>query len=278
MRVMEECGMEITSRDNRFVREMRRLLSDAKARRESGRFVLEGARLCGDALRSEVRVEAVLTTPRAAAQNAALLDALREACGECHTISAPLAGYIGDTVTPQGIFCICRMERPVPVLDNPAAFGTIRKNGRYLALENMQDPTNLGTIIRTAEAFGLDGLLLSDGCCDLYNAKVLRGSMGGVLRLPSFAAGDLARTVPALREMGFTCWACVADSAAVPLHRASLGNGCVCLIGNEGAGLRGETIAACTGRLTIEMTGRAESLNAAMAAGIVLWEMVRPVR
>ena len=270
--------MEITSRDNRFVREIRRLLTDAKARRESGRFALEGARLCGDALRSGVRVEAVLATPRAASQNASLLNALRDVCGECHTISDKLAGYIGDTVTPQGIFCICRTERPVPVLDNPAAFGTIRKNGRYLALENMQDPANLGTVIRTAEAFGLDGLLLSDGCCDLFNAKVLRGSMGGALRLPFFAAGDLASTVPVLREMGFSCWACVADAAAVPLHRASLGPGCVCLIGNEGAGLRGETIAACTGSLTIEMAGRAESLNAAMAAGIVLWEMARPAR
>ena len=151
---------------------------------------------------------------------------------------------------------------------------TIEPHARYLALEDIQDPANLGTVIRTAEALGLSALLLSDGCCDPYNPKVLRGSMGGVFRLPLLPAGDLAHTAEILGRRGVRCFACVPQGGE-DLRRAGLSAGAVCLIGNEGRGLRPETAAACTGRLTIPMGGRAESLNAAMAAGIVMWELCR---
>jgi TrmH family RNA methyltransferase len=185
-------------------------------------------------------------------------------------ISEELARYIGDTASPQGIFSVCKM------LDNCCTFDTISKNKKYLALEDMQDPTNLGTVIRTAEALGLDGLLLSAGCCDLYNPKVLRGSMGGVFRLPVYMVGDMEKTIIALQnEHELCCYACVVDTDATPLHQINFTSGSVCVIGNEGNGLRDHTIDACSHRLTIRMPGRAESLNASMAAGIVMWEMVR---
>ena len=133
----------------------------------------------------------------------------------------------------------------------------------------------MGTIIRTAEALGLDGILLSDGCCDIYNPKVLRASMGGVFRLPLMRVGDMAQTVVTLQEKGMTAFACVVDSTATPITSAAMGEGAVALIGNEGNGLRAETIAACKHSVTIPMAGRAESLNASMAAGIILWEMCR---
>ena len=145
----------------------------------------------------------------------------------------------------------------------------------YLALEDLQDPGNLGTVVRTAEALGFGGLILSAGCCDLYNPKVLRGSMGGVFRLPAYITADMVTTVGRLRTKGFRCFACVPDEDALPVQTAPFGPGSICLIGNEGNGLRPETVAACGERLTIPMAGRAESLNASMAAGIVLWEMAR---
>ncbi len=266
--------MTITSRDNRYVKEIRHLLTDAKYRRQTGLFALEGARLCGDAAASGVIVRAVLYTVRGAEQYPSQMEGLRRACQDnpgaaLIEISEELSRYIADTMAPQGIFCMCE------TLDNAAALATIKRNGRYAALEDVQDPGNLGTVIRTAEALGLDGLFLSSGCCDIYNPKVLRASMGGVFRLPIRRVEGMAGKVEELQSQGLTCWACVVDADAVPVQQAGLGEGCVCLIGNEGNGLRSETVAACQGRLTIPMLGRGESLNASMAAGIVLWEMIR---
>lgn len=261
--------MQITSRDNRLIKEGRRLLADARARRETGRFVIEGARLCEDAALSGVPIETVLCTPRAAEAYGRQMAAL-DACGAPRVeITEEIARHLADTASPQGIFCVCR------TLDKRGGLDTIKRMGKYLALEDMQDPANLGAIIRTAEAFGLDGLLLSAGCCDMYNPKVLRASMGGVFRLPCVAVPDMAPAVKELQAVGMTCLACVPDAAATPLPRAALGPGTVCLIGNEGNGLRPGTMEACAGRVTIPMAGRAESLNASMAAGIVLWEMMR---
>lgn len=214
-------------------------------------------------------VRTVLYTARAAEQYGAYLGPLLSVCPDCREIAAPLAGPAVGHADPQGIFCICRR------LDNRLPLGKIKRNGRYLLLEDVQDPGNLGTIVRTAEAFGIDGLFLTAGCCDLYNPKVLRGSMGGVLRLASARTEDPSSLLACLREKGLSAFACVADAGARPVQQTRLGEGCVCLIGNEGAGLRPETAALCDERITIPMKGRAESLNASIAAAIVLWEMTR---
>lgn len=264
--------MTITSRDNQFVRQVKRLLSDSGARRAEGLFAIEGARLCADAAMSGVKIRTLLYTAESGNIYASQLEILRSKCKETYEISAPLSKAIGDTSTPQGVFCVCEL------LDNRTGLDTIEyiakpKTG-YLALENLQDPANMGAIIRTAEALGLDGLLLSDGCCDIYNPKVLRGSMGGVFRLPPIHVGSMTKAAEKLTAAGIACYACVIGNDADLVGQTSLSS-CVCIIGNEGNGLRPETITACTGRITIPMAGRAESLNAAMAAGIVMWEMTK---
>lgn len=269
-------AMLITSRDNHLVRKVRQLLADSKARRNEGMFAVEGARLCADAARSHIKIRYGLYTAGAAAVYGPYLEELRAACPDVYEITDSIAKAIGDTATPQGLFCVCNL------LDNRTGLDTIIKNLSpgigCLALENVQDPANLGAVIRTAEALGLNGLILSSGCCDLYNPKVLRGSMGGVFRLPIAVVGDMADAVRELQDGGTDCWACVVDRDAEPLTRAAFGPNCVCLIGNEGGGLRPETAAACAHRVTIPMGGRAESLNASMAAGIVMWEMARANR
>lgn len=258
--------MEITSRENRIIKEVRRLLGDAKYRRECGLFVAEGARLCGDAVRSHIVVETALLTARARRQYADVAAVVESVAGQVAEIPESLSDHLGDTDTPQGIFCICRV---------PSLFHTLDVSGRYAALERIQDPGNLGTMIRTAEAFGLHGMLLSNGCCDPYSPKVLRSSMGGVFRLPLIAVGSLADRLPQLHTEGFRSYACVVDSDAATVQQTSFPAGSVCVIGNEGQGLLKETVAVCSERVTIPMAGRAESLNASMAAGIVFWEMVR---
>lgn len=261
--------MTVTSKDNQWVKEWRRLNDSAKYRRESGLFAIEGARLCADALRSNVSLQAVLYTSSALAAYGNVVEPLLAAADTAVEISPELSRYMGDTMNPQGVFCIAKM------LDNSLIIDKINIIGTYSALEDIQDPGNMGTIIRTAEALGLDGILLSDGCCDIYNPKVLRASMGGVFRMPLMRVGDMAQTVVTLQEKGLTAFACVVDASATPITEADMGKGAVALIGNEGNGLRAETVAVCKHSVTIPMAGRAESLNASMAAGIILWEMCR---
>ncbi len=261
--------MDITSRDNRLIKEFRRLSDDPRHRRESGRFAVEGARLCADAARTGVGIPAAFITARAREQYPEYVAAVIASAEAVYDIPDTLARHLTDTATPQGVFCIALLPvQRKTVQDLPA-------EGCFAALEAVQDPGNLGTMIRTAEAFGLSGLLLSDGCCDPYSPKVLRASMGGVFRLPLYAAGDLSQTLPLLTKRGFRPAACVVDAAAQPVQAAGLGRGTIAVIGNEGNGLREETVASCPQAITIPMEGRAESLNASMAAGIVFWEMVR---
>ncbi len=262
--------MDITSRDNRFIKEYRKLATDAKYRRQSSQFVLEGARLCLDAAQSGVDITVALFTPRAAKQYPESVSAVCAAATNAFEIEDALASHLGDTQTPQGIFCICTLPKR-----HQLSLCGLSTQGRYAALECVQDPSNLGTIIRAAEAFGLDGLILSDGCCDPYSPKVLRGSMGGVFRLPLYFTDSLADSLEMLNNQGMKTAACVVNSDAVPIQKASLGAGTVCVIGNEGNGLSHKTQAACSLGVTIPMAGRAESLNASVAAGIVFWEMVR---
>lgn len=261
--------MTVTSKDNQWVKEWRRLNDSTKYRRETGLFAIEGARLCADAMRSGVELKAVLYTASALAVYGSAVEALLACADTAVEISPELSRHMSDTINPQGVFCIAKM------LDNSLIIDKINIIGTYSALEDIQDPGNMGTVIRTAEALGIDGILLSDGCCDIYNPKVLRASMGGVFRMPLMQVGDMAQAVTALQEKGLTAFACVVDSSATSITEAGMGQGSVAVIGNEGNGLRAATVAACKHSVTIPMNGRAESLNASMAAGIILWEMCR---
>ncbi len=258
--------MELTSRDNPLVKECVKLLSDAKARRKSGKFVVEGARLCEDAARSGVTIEAALVTVAAKERYAAQWQAVQAVAQKTFDIGDAVSKALSDTGTPQGMVCLCRVAE-MPSFD-------LQPDSVYVALEDVQDPGNMGTVIRTAEALGVKGLLLSRGCCDVYNPKVLRASMGGVFRMPMRVCEDFCGT---LRDAGeiLPVLACVVDSDATPLTAFDQ-RGAVAVIGNEGNGLTAEAVAACSQRVTIPMAGRAESLNASMAAGIVMWELCRP--
>ncbi|MBE6779197.1 MAG: RNA methyltransferase [Ruminococcaceae bacterium] len=261
--------MTVSSKDNQYVKEWRNLCRDARARRDSGLFAIEGARLCGDALATGVPVHTVLYTPAARETYSSVVEGLIAAAERAVEITDTVSRHMADTANPQGVFCV------VKHLDILLSFDTINNMGRYGVLENIQDPGNLGTMIRTAEALGLDGLLLSTGCCDVYNPKVLRGSMGGVFRLPLWRTEDLPTTLTALQQRGMTAYACVVDPSARSVTEATFSPGSLCVIGNEGSGLTAATVEACHQRVTIRMAGRAESLNASMAAGIVMWEMTR---
>jgi len=248
--------MLITSRENPQIKLAVRLRESAKARREHGLFFLEGYRLCNDALEHGFAPQALYCTETA-------LLKYKPQHENITLISDHVTQKLADTQTPQGVFGVFNVNHPTPT-GHPSA------EGNYLALENLQDPANLGAIARTAEALGLDGLVVSGGC-DIYHPKALRAGMGALLRLPVMQADDLPCF---LRTSDLPSFAAVLSEDATPLPLCDFSAGCVIAIGNEGNGLSREAIQACKQKLMIPMAGKAESLNAAAAAAIIMWEAV----
>ena len=150
----------------------------------------------------------------------------------------------------------------------------INSKGKYILLENVQDPSNLGAAARTAEALGIDGLIVSGGC-DIYNPKALRASMGAFFRLSVFECGDVCKFIGDIQKAGMRAAASTPSAKAQDITAADLSGGIVCIVGNEGAGVTPAVRAASDFEVTIPMKGSAESLNASTAAAILMWEMMR---
>ncbi len=258
---------QIQSRDNEHVKALCRLVKSGAARKNEKKFLLEGVRLCYDACISGHPIEQVLYTDEARRRYAPQLSALCAAAGQALEISEAVAGKLSDTMQSQGVFALCGTDG---ILRRPE---TVRP-GRYLVLENLQDPGNVGTVLRTAAALGADGLFLTEDCADPFSPKVTRSAMGALFRLPLFGCASAEQAVQCLRRSGVACYAAVPDEDAAPLTSCRLDQAAV-LIGNEGNGLTARAIAACDGRLTIPMRQGVESLNAAVSAAIVLWEMLK---
>lgn len=259
----------ITSRRNGTVVNVARLASSSAFRREQGMFFVEGARLCADAARSGADIREVFYTKRAAEKYGDYLSGILPAARRTFLVSPGVAELLGDTKTPQGVFCVCGIPEGNREAARPDS------SECRLALESIQDPANLGAALRTAEALGVGGAVLGGDCCDVYSPKVLRASMGAVFRLPFYRVGDMAEAVGRMNKAGFATFASVPDRGAAPVTRADFSRPCAAVVGNEGGGLRPETIAACTHTVTIPMAGRAESLNASASAVILMWEMMR---
>lgn len=259
----------ITSRKNETIKQAARLSSSAETRREQGLFMVEGARLCGDAAKSGMAVKILFYTAQANEKYGDYINEITAISEQTYEVEPHVAELLSDTKTPQGVFCVCEMRSSALGLNG------INPKLHYLALENIQDPANLGAVLRTAEALGIGGVILT-GSCDIYSPKVLRASMGAVFRLPFFLADNMPEAVNQLNAKGFASFAAVPDADAQQLTTIDFQKPAVLVVGNEGNGLTQEAIAACSGTVTIPMLGRAESLNASACAAILMWEMMRP--
>lgn len=174
---------KITSRKSSVVKNAAALLQKAENRSEAGLFMAEGARLCADAARSQTEIAACFFTENAAKKYKDYLDSVLKQAEHAYCIEEHIASMLSDTKNPQGIFCVCRMPKRradgLPVSAKPDT----RPYHHVLVMENIQDPSNMGNVLRTAEALGVRHLALVGACCDVYAPKVLRGSMGAVFRL-----------------------------------------------------------------------------------------------
>ena len=258
----------ITSRNNDKIKYAVKVRDSQSFRREESVFFTEGARLCSDAAQSGVSVKEMYVTEKAMQKYSEYVTVIEKSAEKCFLISEEIASKLSDTKSPQGVFCLCKM------LDKNTNIGKIKYNGKYIALDGVSNPANFGAVVRTAEAVGLDGVIVSGGC-DVYNPKSQRSAMGSLFRMDVIVTDDLPRLLGELRENGMKIYAGVPDSSALKLTEADMNGGVVSIIGNEGNGITPEVCEASTELVTIPMKGRAESLNAAAAASIMIWEMMR---
>lgn len=257
--------VKIESLQNESVKHARKLADSASFRRAENAFFLEGLRLCCDAAETGISVKQCFVTQQALDKDEARLTSLLPAAGQFFLVSSSVAQKLSQTQSPQGVFCVCEM---------PQRQAALQPGGVYVALDHIQDPANLGAIIRTAEALGIDGAVLC-GCCDVFNPKAQRAAMGSLLRLPLITTDDLPTfLLEQQSKNGFRLLATTPDAGAKKLTTLDLSGGVIAVIGNEGNGVTQEVLSICN-RVTIPMNGRAESLNASMAAAITMWELVR---
>ncbi len=250
----------VTSKDNEIIRLAASLVSSAKKRREEGMFVLDGLRLCRDAEQSGYEAECFIVGDSAYEKFKADAESLGANAKRAVIVPDGLISKISDTVSPQGFISVCKFK---------SEDINFRPYGLYIALENVQDPSNVGAISRSAEAFAFDGIILSSNCCDPYSSKSLRASMGALLRIPVTVVCNFNDF---LKETKLDTYAAVVKNGQ-SVREQSFKKGSIMVVGNEANGLTDECVSACKKAVTIPMTGKAESLNVATASAILIWEM-----
>lgn len=244
----------LTSRQNRIISHFRRLGADRGYRRESGEYVCDTPKMLKEALLWGAPIDTVLW---AEGEEQPLPEGIRQ-----YSVPRELIAYASPLKNSGGpLFTVKR--RPWP----PAP------PGRTLVLETIQDPGNLGTILRTANALNMDTVILTGECADVYNPKTLRASMGAVFRQRFYEMAPEALAA-FLRENGCRLFGAALSGGSRDIRELDLEKTAVA-IGSEGRGLSAELLNLCDGQLIIPMNAACESLNAAVAAAIVMWELTR---
>ena len=233
-----------------------RSLKDPKGRKAHEAFLVEGERMTAEALSSAFPVLALLLR-----EGRPLPERLKPET-PVYLLPDHVLATVCDTKTPQGIAAVVGI-RPLPLTGK-----------KLIALDGLQDPGNVGTILRTADAAGFDGVILSPDCADVFSPKVLRATMGSIFRMGLDFPRDLAARLEDLKRDGFSVLSSQLDGS--PFYsREDPGEKLILVIGNEGNGVSPAVRAAATQRLRLPMRGGAESLNAAVAAGIMMYELMR---
>jgi RNA methyltransferase, TrmH family len=256
----------ITSTDNPIYKSIKDLTT-ARGRHEQGLFIAESPHLVEEALKAGAAVRYAVVSEDASERCSPLLQAFQDGGAELLSMSARLFKQLSDTEAPQGILAVVARKQVAP--DELE----LNKSKVAVILERIQDPGNLGTILRTALAVGAGFAVLSADCADAWSQKVVRASQGAVLHLPIVEADNIAETITALNGKGWHT-ACGHLSGSDFFARAAHARTAL-VIGNEASGVSAEAAAACCALYKLPMPGPAESLNAAVAAGIMLYDIWR---
>lgn len=238
-----------------------RKLAKARERHERGLYLIEGPRMAEEAVAAGVCQALYISRTTDRIHEIAV--AASQADIEVTAVSEAVMESLCETRTPQGIVCTCRINSEVELPRGPY----------ILAMDAVQNPGNVGTIIRTADAAGFSGVLLGPGCADLYGSKTLAATMGSVFHLKIKSVSDLSGTLMQYRDDGYAIIA--TELGGADFYAACPAAPAVLVIGNEGNGISTDISGAATHHLALPMRGGAESLNASVAAGIMIYEMIR---
>ncbi len=231
-----------------------RSLKDKKGRDKSGLFLVEGARMTEEALSSGFEVTALLLREGEQVPEAENIP--------LYLLPAHVFDAVTDTKSPQGIAAVLK-KQTIPA-----------KGHRLIALDSVQDPGNVGTIIRTADAAGMDGVILGPDCADVFSPKVLRSTMGSIFRMGLSFPDSLPEALRNLKQEGYSILSSQLDGD--PFYdRKDVADRFVLIIGNEGNGVSDAVKQEATHRLRLPMRGGAESLNAAVAAAVMMYDLTR---
>lgn len=260
---------QITSTKNSRVKEWGSL-KQKKFRDQKGLYLIEGTRLVGDALRAAAPVQTLLVS-REKMDSGKLDEVINRAYSlgvELIEVTDAVIEHVTDTKTPQGVVAI--VEKYKHHIND---YIKGKKDGLYVALDQIQDPGNLGTMIRTADAVGATGVFVGSGSVDLYNPKVVRATMGSLFHLPIFER-DLPSVLSLLKKEGIQIIGTNAHTGQ-SVYDSDLTGGIALLIGSEAHGLSPGLQDILDREVVLPMPGQAESLNAAVAAGVILYEALR---
>ena len=256
----------ITSTGNARVKNVIQLQTRARARKDSRQFVAEGFRMVSEAPAD--RIVSIYASETFARCNSGYMSTIQV---PYETVSDNVFAQMSDTRTPQGILAVIKMAE--------YGIGDIiaNDNGLYVIVENLQDPGNLGTIIRMSEAAGVDGIIMSPNTVDIYNPKTIRSTMGSLYRVPFVYADDFAGTLEQMKSKGVELYAAHLEGS-VEYTEPDYTKASAFVIGNEGNGLTDAVTNICSNRIRIPMAGKVESLNAAIAASVLTFEAARQRR
>lgn len=256
----------ITSTSNPQVKHLLQLQKKSKARNEEGVFVVEGLRMFVEVPKERVEKVYVSETFYYKKKHELSWEEF-----PLEILSDSVFKHVSDTQTPQGVLCIVKRKQ--------YDLGTLLdiENPHFMVLDNLQDPGNLGTIVRTAEGAGVDAVFMSRDCVDIYNPKTIRSTMGSIYRMPTIYIEDTVKLLELFKEKGIKSYAAHLDGKN-SYDKEDYRTGTAILIGNEGNGLRDEVSNKADIWVRIPMEGQVESLNAAIAASVFMFEVARQRR
>lgn len=266
---MYQSAKKIVSLQNDVVKKTVALLKNRKTREEEVVFVAEGLRLCSELAPAGAMVRDFFYTEKARDNNPEVIGELFKISTNCYEISEEVAVKMGGTEHSQGVIAVCM--RPA----GQNAENSFKSDEKYLFLENIADPGNMGSLIRTAAAFGINAVYANASCVDIYSPKVVRAGMGGHFKMPIFIVDSLVETIEKARQNGVAVYATALGENSVNLKTISPQGSAAVVIGGEANGLTKEVVAACTTAVIIPMAPGNESLNAAAAGAVAMWELCK---
>lgn len=245
----------ITSKKNDVIKEIKKL-DTKKNRKKTNRYLIEGLHLVDEALKYNVDIIQVLATDKYLNHRL-----VKENYDTAFEISEDLAEYISDTKSPQGIFAVARINEESKISDF---------NGKWILLDNVQDPGNVGTIIRTADAAGFDGVVLGDNTADVYQGKVQRATQGSQFHIKTITT-DTKYIMSEFKNNGIPVWATEVNRHAKPITKLDKTENVLIVMGNEANGLSKEVLEIADEQTFIPIFGKAESLNVGVAASVMMY-------